>query len=376
MIMKKSISAIALLLISQFSISQVLINKTEKTVKSKTSTEAPAVNLDDSMERETVKKTESNQSLVKEYKEIKQKNISNQYKKVNNSTQNKLNEIVTKIETNDANSYEFHYLKWENGNYDVNQFHHLETAYKLNPNNHELLDDFIAYYELTENDLKKKEFCKKLNRLKPFSKNLMNYNRNVLNSLEKNAILITYGKDDTYPIWVLQEVNGLRKDVLVLNYDLLQKEDYKQKTLSDKGISSNTSAKNFTQFISNLSKQNNKPIYVGLTVPRSTISSNKNRLYLTGLAFKLSESKINNVSLLKTNWEKKINIKNIENRTSFNAVESNYLLPLLTLYKTYVKEGQNGKAKKVESLALSIAKNNGKLKTVEQYILSINQKNK
>ena len=50
---------------------------------------------------------------------------------------------------------------------------------------------------------------------------IMEYNKNIMASCEKNAILFTNGDNDTYPMWFLQFIEEYRRDITVINLSLL-----------------------------------------------------------------------------------------------------------------------------------------------------------
>jgi len=59
-----------------------------------------------------------------------------------------------------------------------------------------------------------------------FYPELLEYNKNVLMSCAQNAILFTNGDNDTYPVWYLQLLEKYKKDVTVINLNLLNTEWY------------------------------------------------------------------------------------------------------------------------------------------------------
>jgi len=140
------------------------------------------------------------------------------------------------------------------------------------------------------------------------------YARNMLVGLEENSILFTNGDNDTFPLWYIQEVEGYRTDVKVVNLSLLntswyitQCRDNEPKvpiTWTDEEIA--RLAPIYTQdgwimirdiAVGHILRANEwqKPIYFAVTIPSETFAPYRELLEFEGLAYKVVRRKGQNM---------------------------------------------------------------------------------
>lgn len=72
------------------------------------------------------------------------------------------------------------------------------------------------------------------------------YAYNILQSCEKDAILITNGDNDTFPLWCLQAAYGVRQDIRIINLSLAQTDWYNLQLKNERPYGSLTVPMTFT----------------------------------------------------------------------------------------------------------------------------------
>lgn len=307
--------------------------------------------------------------------------------------QKKLDQIILEMEKAIPNTFTYHLLAYWN-NYNIKNMHHINEAYKINPSRPDTYYPFISEAIVTGNEDKLKEFCTKLYNSEDIAPWLLNYNYNVLMSTKENAILITNGDNDTYPIWVLQNAKNIRKDVTLLNISLLPEESYFKNSMKLTGLKieyeeikekskqrssadpSNFRALFLQEFVNTLIKQYPEtPLYFALTVYRHLFEPFENNLYVVGLAYQYSPNRFDNIGLIKKNLESQFRFdylthdfygEHFPGKTLASKINMNYIAPIVLLVEHYYNSGENTKAEFWKNLAVKIAQEAGSQEALDE----------
>lgn len=295
-------------------------------------------------------------------------------------------QLVEEMEKAIPDSYEYNLCRWLIEGNKADYIPYLKRAAELGEGHMEHYSDMIVWGEMERNQERKDLYSREWYQSGTASPGLLYYNYNVLAGLKPNAIIFTAGDNDTYPIWMLQAM-GIRKDVTVLNTSLLMMDEYREKIFKELGVKKWTmtpepvkkndrgladdvdfSDNPWTRFEQEIVKHvaaNTKgfPVYVGLTVSDSYTKSIPDELYLTGLAYEYCTRPVDNIALLRKNFEQLYALDYLD-KSFFTDVSQmwvkrtnyNYVVPMIKLYDHYKASGDHTKAGLIKSRVQGIVK--------------------
>lgn len=271
-----------------------------------------------------------------------------------------LDKILADMKVAVPSSFEFQYASYLHGDKSDNSFVHLLNAYQLNPDNAELYDDLLCYAIIrgVKNDVAL--FAEKLSATGIYNAAEVEYNRNVFGSVENNAILITNGNVDTYPLLIMQYKQAYRTDITVICLDWLNSATYRASVA--KLLSTSADGLNFDRI---LKAARTRPVYVGLTVPPALLKKYSSELYCTGLALKHSYVPLKNLETLAYNWEYNFAF------TKFNSkdlINKNYIIPLIQLRDHFQKRGQTTEYDKIDLQVRELSERFGVAAAIKKHL--------
>lgn len=290
-------------------------------------------------------------------------------------------DIVKLIKENIPGTFTYNYVVWTERGFDPSKGSFLLKAYDMNPEFEGIHATMITYTNCFFDFEKRKEVNKKWFERNEMSPGLLNYGYNVLMSLEPDAIIFTQHDNDTYPLWMMQDVKNIRTDVTVLSFDMLLVKSYRDKVFEKYNIKEledefyESDPYNLevvlTYIVSNYTGK--RPIYVGLTVTPEYYQTHKDKMYISGLALKYAEKPIDltlyNTVLVDNFFHLdylSIQLTNDKNQRNVNYLNRNYLKCFGIIYNNYISRNQYDKADKIKTFATLIAENSGDTELIEK----------
>lgn len=290
-----------------------------------------------------------------------------------------LDEIVAAAQQHAPDTYETYFITFWQSNLAEKDYNLVLKAHQLAPERTEILDDLVMYFELNGKTGPLQEVCKKWLDSGELSPGILDWNYNALMSVEDKGILLVQADNATFPAWVLQQAREVRTDVQVLNlYLLVSNEAYRERKLAELQIekiwerNENASVQEAMESISDhLIRYAKAPVYFNISVGANLRKRYEDNLYLTGLAMKYSDQVVDNMALLRKNYEQSFRIDQLYEPISHdisisvaNHINWNYLPALSKLYAHYRMSEEFQKAKRVKVLATRIAERAGKIEDV------------
>ncbi|MEO8589240.1 MAG: hypothetical protein ABI432_07730 [Flavobacteriales bacterium] len=175
----------------------------------------------------------------------------------------------------------------------------------------------------------------------------------ILSSVDQNGVLIAAGEMDAYPLWTEQFASGKRKDVLVVDERLLIDPAYRAR-IWDRTKARGPIPTTAEGFAEHLELSTDRPVFLSLALGQDAAGGAlRDKLYVTGLAMRLSSEPVDNIPQLALRW------KRMNKAMDTGPLAQNYLLPGAVLLIHYRAVGQESEAARLEHELRDLAERAG-----------------
>jgi len=248
----------------------------------------------------------------------------------------------------------------------------LLRAYELGKGRTEILNEMCLFYEIRRDAAGRKEVNLQWFQSGEIPEGILNYNYNVLMTLTDDAIVITGGDNDTFPLWILQDALGIKPKVKVLNISLILKEDYRKKVFAELDIPDITlqpvnddhPSNNFVMMqkvLGQILEKAKQPVFIALTLDRRYYAEGnlQNDLYLDGLALRYERKAYDNLGVIRRHFENdylldylKVSFRKDASTPVVEQMNTGYLPALVKLCNHYRASGETSRQEAVHRMIL------------------------
>ena len=231
---------------------------------------------------------ESPQELLLEYELERTKNYSNGYKATNQVTLDNLEAISARAELSLPETFEGYYIKYKQSEFTDTGLKFLKRAELNTENKSELYTDFIASSHVLKKERLFDEYTNKLRSSGFITNEVLEYNKNVLRSIETNdSYIVTNGWEDTYPLLSLLKQEN-KTATQVINIEWLLDSEYRKLISERLGTANPSFNSNPYEWILSVSQSTSSSIYFTPTLPHTALIYAQNSLTPIGIVFSIN----------------------------------------------------------------------------------------